>query len=270
MAFTNRYSSCIRRFSTLYLSCLVLILCGCASGIRVQGSHYVHRLYQHAANSDVDQNIIVIYVEGDGLPWVDHGTRPAVDPTPIHALGYHLYKATPYAAWYLTRPCYNHVKDAACNPLIWTHARYSEQVVDSMAAVINNSVTSVPDISQKKIFLVGYSGGGTLTLLLAPRLSRIAGVITIAGNLDINAWTQLHGYEVLSASLNPVEMKALPVRHIALVGDKDTNIPFSILNRYLSQHPDTIVEHFANYDHVCCWEKNWPALLNTTLAKMNQ
>lgn len=204
------------------------------------------------------------------MPWVDHGTRPAADPTPVHVLAYRLYKTTPYEAWYVTRPCYNHVRDAACNPLIWTHARYSEQVVDSMASVINSTMMSIPTAAQKKIYLVGYSGGGTIALLLTPRLPQLAGVVTIAGNLDINAWTTLHGYEALSSSLNPLDMKTIPVKHIALVGDKDTNIPFSILNQYLTLHPDTDVEHFTSFDHVCCWEKNWPALLNTTLANMNQ
>jgi len=251
------------------LVCIAILLCGCTTGIRVQGTHYVHHLYQHAATKSADQNIVVIYIEGDGIPWIDHGSRPATDPTPVHALAYQLYKATPYAAWYITRPCYDHVKDAVCNPLIWTHARYSEEVVDSMVSAINQAMAAVPKM-QTKFFLVGYSGGGALALLIAPRISRISGVITIAGNLDINAWTQLHGYEMLNSSLNPLDLDESSIKHIALIGDRDTNIPFTILEHYMALHPHTIIQHFAEYDHVCCWEKNWPALLDTTLATMEK
>ncbi|MES1196653.1 MAG: hypothetical protein ABUL58_06890, partial [Steroidobacter sp.] len=78
----------------------------------------------------------------------------------------------------------------------------------------------------------------------------------------------LHGYQPLAASLNPVETAELNVPHVAMTGDLDTNIPLSSIDHYLQTHPHTVVQRFPNYDHVCCWEKNWPALLRTALADM--
>src|SRR5438105_8931321 len=177
MAFINRYSDFMRCCTGVTVAVVVVLLSACSAGIPVRGSHYVHRLYRHPAISSADQKTLIIYIEGDGVPWVDRGTRPAADPTPIHALAYQLYKTTPYAAWYVGRPCYNQVKDTMCTPLLWTHQRYSEQVVDSMVAVINRNIESTPYNSQvKRVILVGYSGGGTLALLMAPRIPQVAGV----------------------------------------------------------------------------------------------
>lgn len=240
---------------------------GCATPARIQGSHYVHLLYHHVATKQYqDSALTLIFIEGDGLPWVAHGMQPSSDPTPVYPLAYNLYKSTPYASWYLTRPCYNHVKDKGCTNQAWTSARYSESVVSSMVSAINSTLATFP---AQRIILVGYSGGGTLATLIAPRVPQVTGVISIAGNLDINAWTTLHGYEPLTSSLNPANVPESGAPLIVLTGDHDTNVPFSSIAEFLRTHPHAIVEHFANNDHVCCWEKHWPATLNDALARLN-
>jgi len=249
------------------LSILALIA-ACTRPVVVDESHYVHLIYQHAAKTqeNADPSMTVIFIEGDGIPWVAHGTRIASDPTPIHALAYNLYKQTPHAAWYVTRPCYNHVKDSKCSPKTWTDARYSEEVVSSMVSAVTSNLRSHPS---NKLVLVGYSGGGTLAVLMAPHIPQVAGVVTIAGNLDIDAWTHLHGYQPLNKSLNPSSFDELTIPHVAMIGERDTNIPLSSISGYLQSHPHTIVKTIANYDHVCCWEENWPALLDAALAQMH-
>ncbi len=240
---------------------------GCAAPARVQGSHYVHLLYQHGASKHHrDSPLTIVFIEGDGIPWIDHGTQPAKDPTPAHPLAYHLFKSTPYRAWYLTRPCYNHVRDSACNNHAWTFARYSEPVVSSMASVIAATLKSQPP---QRLILVGHSGGGALAALIAPRIPQVAGVISIAGNLDTDAWTTLHGYEPLADSLNPAHVSGIDMPFIVLSGDRDTNVPLSSIANFLNAHPQVIVEHFADNDHVCCWEKHWPATLDDALARLN-
>ena len=54
-----------------------------------------------------------------------------------------------------------------------------------------------------RLVWLGYSGGGTLAMLLAPRFDQTTDVVTVAANLDIDAWTDRHGYSRLSGSLNP-------------------------------------------------------------------
>jgi pimeloyl-ACP methyl ester carboxylesterase len=134
-----------------------------------------------------------------------------------------------------------------------------------MASVINDQIESN---STKNIVLIGYSGGGALSILIAPKIKHLAGVITIAANLDTLAWTTLHGYEPLTDSLNPVDSEPLVVPHLAFIGDRDLNVPYSSIARFVETHPQTMIERVNNYDHICCWEKNWPALLDAALAKM--
>ena len=266
MAFTHSYSNLLRRQLILSLTALLLAISGCSINKLVHGSHYVHRVYQHpAAKAAQDQSIAVVFIEGDGIPWVTHGTKPAADPTPNHALARNLFTHTTYASWYVTRPCYNRPNDLVCEPNVWTHGRYSAQVAESMASVINDQIESS---SARRVVLVGYSGGGTLAVLIASHINHLAGVITIAANLDTLAWTTLHAYEPLTNSLNPVDSASLAVPHLAYVGDRDLNVPYPSIAGFVETHPQTIIEHVSTYDHVCCWEKNWPVLLNTALAKM--
>jgi pimeloyl-ACP methyl ester carboxylesterase len=54
-----------------------------------------------------------------------------------------------------------------------------------------------------RLTLVGYSGGGTIAVLLAARRSDVAEVITVAANLDVGYWTQRDGLSPLTGSLDP-------------------------------------------------------------------
>jgi pimeloyl-ACP methyl ester carboxylesterase len=53
------------------------------------------------------------------------------------------------------------------------------------------------------VLLIGHSGGA-LAILLAARVPQVVAVVTIAGNLDTDVWTKLHGYLRLQGSLNPI------------------------------------------------------------------
>jgi pimeloyl-ACP methyl ester carboxylesterase len=112
-----------------------------------------------------------------------------------------------------------------------------------------------------RLVWIGYSGGGTLATLLAPRFDATTDLITIAANLDIDAWADLHAYSRLAGSLNPTRQPSLParIRQRHYVGGKDGVVPKEVVARGLVD-PDTLIV-IPSYDHTCCWDAIWPALL---------
>jgi hypothetical protein len=110
------------------------------------------------------------------------------------------------------------------------------------------------------VLLVGYSGGGTLAVLMAARVVHIAGVVSVAGNLDPDAWTHRHHYLPLAGSLNPASQPPLPpdLPQWYLIGDRDTNVSYAMVGNYLDRVPQSRVWHFGDFDHSCCWGRAWP------------
>lgn len=205
-------------------------------------------------------NRIHIYIPDDGTPWSLRNSV-AFDPNSRHSLLLDLMALDNTAAQYLGRPCYlGHHQSESCHPLYWTHWRYSKDVVDSMSFALRQQLEDHPNC---KVTLIGYSGGGTLAMLIASQLSHVKTVITIAGNLDIDAWSELHSYSRLEGSLNPASLAPLPphIKQLHLVGTADTNIPPSIVKHALQRQPGPQILHYESFTHQCCWEKIWPSVL---------
>ena len=57
-----------------------------------------------------------VYLEGDGRPWLDGGTRVAADPTPRDALALRLMQRDGSPSLYLGRPCHFIADDPHCAP----------------------------------------------------------------------------------------------------------------------------------------------------------
>ena len=112
-----------------------------------------------------------------------------------------------------------------------------------------------------RVVLFGHSGGGVLAVLLAPRIPEAAGVITVAANLDIDGWADLHGYPRLSESLNPARQPPLParIRQRHYAGGKDRIVPAGIVAR--GPIAAGTLRVIPAYDHLCCWRELWPQLL---------
>jgi hypothetical protein len=223
----------------------------------LEGEGFVHRAY--ASTPTHDAGPLWIFIEGDGRPWINGGREPATDPTTRNPVALHLATRTQARVLYLGRPCYDgHAQDAGCEPRHWTAARYSHQIVSSLHAAVRRhcAVQSCTDV-----VLVGYSGGGALAVLLARELQSVRGVITIAANLDIDAWTQHHGYLPLRASINPADAThSHPWREIHLIGVHDEIVPHAVIQKYLKKHPQAQVWEYESFDHVCCWIEEWPAI----------
>lgn len=201
-----------------------------------------------------------VYLEGDGTPWIER-ERVALDPTPRNPLALRLMLADPGPALYLGRPCYHGLADAGpCRAALWTQARYSSVVVEAMAAALRSFVL---EHDVEGLTLVGYSGGGVLAWLLAERLPGVNRLITIASNLDIDAWTDRHGYSRLTSSLNPAAGPRLPdgIEQLHLVGSRDTNVPLAITASLPTHASDRTTILHLDADHRCCWESMWPTML---------
>jgi len=231
----------------------------------LSGDRFQHRAY---AADRGKGGLLVLFVEGDGTPWMHQGTRVAVDPTPRAPLALKLAVETPDSVLYLGRPCYYGIQPhPLCASEYWTSKRYSTEVVASMAT----AATAYADAHGfGKVLLVGYSGGGTLVILMARRMPLAVGVITIAANLDPETWAALHGYLPLTGSLNPSVEPSLPgtVAEWHLVGDRDTNVPQTAAARYLARVPPARIWRYATFDHICCWEQEWPAVLRRVRAEL--
>lgn len=212
------------------------------------------------ASGETPVRALHVYLEGDGTPWV-YRVIVTPDPTPRRPLMLGLMSLDESPAVYVGRPCYNGTSDAiGCDDALWTSARYSETVVDSMAEAIR-SVAARGGYDALRLF--GHSGGGTLALLLAARLDGATDVVTVAGNLDTEAWTRHHGYSPLRESLNPAREPDLPaeVRQWHLVGGGDRVVPPTLVRPFIGRTPGATGVEFPSFSHGCCWARIWPGVL---------
>ena len=223
----------------------------------VAGQGFRHRVFRNAASADTD-GPLHIYLEGDGLPFRTP-THVSADPTPRNPLALRLLLRDPAPAVYAGRPCYHGQATAAgCSPRLWTNARYGESVVASMAAALRRLAAD-----ERPLVLIGYSGGGTLAMLLAPRLSNTMRVVTIAANLDVSAWTAYHNFTPLSGSLDPAREAPLSaqIAQLHLTGARDRHVPPWLAVPVVARQPNAELVVLPGFDHRCCWEDQWPALL---------
>lgn len=217
---------------------------------------------QEQAKSARDQRrILKVYLEGDGSPW-KHRTIIMPDPTPRSPLMLQLMaQDTQQIAVYLGRPCYNGTsREPECNESLWTSARYSEAVVQSMASGVR---ALRKRYKADEIWLFGHSGGGAIAMLLAHRLPGVSRVVTLAGNLDINAWTAHHRYTPLYSSLNPAELGPLrpEIMQWHFIGGIDTVIPPQLVQPVIMRSHAASGFIVPSFGHGCCWQKVWSDIL---------
>ncbi len=259
--------------SWIMMLCMIQGLSACASAVDrnkqfsqdhdllrriVHGEDFDHVVYFNQAALTSNEGWHV-YIEGDGIPWINH-QYVADDPTAPLPLMLRLMSQDRLPSIYLGRPCYEGLaKQAGCTSWLWTQGRYSRRVVDSMATVLHKLVQ---DYQVPSLTLIGHSGGGTLAMLISPSVVEVHKLVTIAGNLDISAWAEKHGYSPLTGSLNPATQSNIPggIEQYHYLGKQDRNIPLQASLRFLKSQAGAhvmIVDHCAHAD---CWEsycKEW-------------
>lgn len=203
-----------------------------------------------------------VYIEGDGRPWIKR-FLVAKNPTPQRPFALALMRQDQHTSLYLGRPCYFNepafgLNDTACDASLWTNARYSDKVVMSMVDALRQSMANM---EYAQLTLIGHSGGGTLALLMAQQMPEVDQVVTIAANLDVDAWVKHHHYSALTESLDPALITTpRPQRQHHYGGSKDTIVPPALNQAFLTRVEQRLIV-IEGFDHHCCWIDYWPTLL---------
>jgi pimeloyl-ACP methyl ester carboxylesterase len=158
---------------------------------------------------------LILVIEGDGPAWPAADRAPS-DPTPRASTAYGLARSF-QAQWgeesavvYLGRPCQyggTH-RGAPCDPRWWTTDRFAEPVIAAYLAWLDGRGLHREPGS---LCLVGVSGGGLIAMLLAEQRPQVAGVMTIASPVAVDAWTAHH-------RLSPLGQGPAVVRGITRLG----------------------------------------------------
>lgn len=236
----------------------------------VSTDYFKHRtaLYisEHISEHATDKNepTLKVFIEGDGRPWIK-GKGIRRDPSPQRLLAMALLLDTSGDRLYLGRPCYFQTNDDRCHYKYWTSHRYSIEVINSMVGIIEQKIL---EGSYKNLLIIGHSGGGTIATLLACKTSITPSIITLAANLDIERWAEIHDWSALTGSENPSNLpsncKNLNAYHF--YGNDDKNVPASSANKFFSNgDSQRFIIDGANH-------QNWPIFweeIKEKLAKIS-
>lgn len=212
-----------------------------------------------------DKARLHIYIEGDGLAWRTK-YDPSLDPTPADPTALRLASLDSSGAcvFYVSRPG-QYLEAKNLSIWDWTHRRFSEKTLGLYHRYLDSLPS--PDKQKPEITLLGYSGGGTIALLLAATRSDIARVITFAGLLDTQKWVDVHGYSPLEGSLNPADFSTYltPLEQVHLIGTDDTVVTPSVVTSYQRRFSPTApltVKVLPGVSHWFGWEDAWETLSN--------
>lgn len=233
----------------------------------LQGGHF--QLSVYLPNAATRASTLTVYIEGDGLAWLNPGTV-SPDPTPVQPVALQLALLHPHgAAAYLARPCQFQTisPSGPCRSALWTDARYSPEIIDGMNAVVDQLMRQA---GASRLVLVGFSGGGAVAALLAARRTDIVLLLTVAANLDTAQWARLQHLSPLKESLNPADyamaLARVPQQH--WVGADDQVVPPAVLAAFASRFPagaKPTVTVVPGYGHACCWQSSWAEMVRPLL-----
>lgn len=221
-------------------------------------------LSAYVPKNAIQFDTLTVYIEGDGLAWLNR-SQASQDPTPRNPIGLELALRHPEGtAVYLARPCqYAEAGDTNyCAQQYWTGGRFAPVVVES-----SNQAISVlkQRAGANKLVLVGYSGGGAVAALVAARRNDVVRLVTVAGNLDHRAWTNMHHVPALDASMNPANSWELlaDIPQLHFVGERDDVVSLDVMDSYTSRFPPSQrprVITMPEFNHVCCWIEQWASI----------
>lgn len=212
-------------------------------------------------SASVVTDVLTVYIEGDGLAWISR-TRPSSNPTPTDAQALRLAVRHQGVAVYLARPC-QFVAQAGCDSRYWLGKRFASEVVAA-----NNEAVDVlkQRFKAQRIQLVGYSGGAAIAAMVAARRDDVVRLVSVAGNMHPDAWTQQLGLTKLGGD-SPVNYVARlhTVPQLLLVGGQDKQVPPAVADAYMALFDKAapISKRVKpSFDHGCCWAEAWPGVMD--------
>jgi dienelactone hydrolase len=208
---------------------------------------------------------LTVYIEGDGFAW-QSARRVSSNPTPHNPVALKLaLQHQNGSVAYLSRPCQYHrnlTNTDLCEQKYWTNKRYSREVIEAS----EQALTQLKNLyNAKELVLVGYSGGAAIAAILAAQRDDVIQLVTVAGNLDPQAWIEHHKLSPLTGSLNPTDYqeKLHTIPQIHFVGEVDKTIPPKLVQDFVAAYKSeelTKVVVVPNQSHNCCWQDIWLAL----------
>ena len=185
------------------------------------------------------------YIEGDGYAFRANGNVSS-NPTPRSVLMRKLAFADSHSnVIYMARPC-QFVKDDKCEPKYWSNARFSKETVQAQYEATRQIAGAQP------LILVGFSGGAQIAGLMAVQYKdlQIAKLVTIAGNLDVKAWTDYHHLPELNLSddLRNYRVQYAKFKQKHYIGTKDDNIVPAITENFVADKTTLIFIRGANHN----------------------
>jgi hypothetical protein len=207
-----------------------------------------------------------IYIEGDGAAWLFRVVPPR-DPTPLRPVAAFLALADSAAVvGYVGRPCQYmppHLL-AKCSPAFWAEQRFGDDAIAMTRAAIDAVLAGLPPGS--RVNLIGFSGGGTLALLVAAGRTDVNCVVTIASPLDIDAWADSNGVARLAGSRNPADPNAAlsRLRQTHIYGAADRIVSTAAVGRYRNFSDDSSIKVFTGNSGHGDWENFWPDIRTST------
>lgn len=203
-------------------------------------------------------DILTVYIEGDGAPWIAPHLPPG-DPTPINPVGLMLATRDPRRpVVHVARPCQylDRAGLSSCHYKNWTTARFSPPVIASIDGLVDRAKR---EHKAARVRLVGFSGGGVIAALVAIRRQDVDSLVTIAAPLDVAAWAAHHRITPLDDSLNPADFMPVLSRipQVHLVGEKDPVVPTVYVKALQERMPFARFTIIPHYTHECCWAETW-------------
>lgn len=206
-----------------------------------------------------------VYIEGDGFAWVSR-TEKSRNPTPKNPVALKLAAADPWPnVVYLARPCqYSSWNGGgACPDKYWTDARTAPQVIEAYQKALDRLKA---DHHIPAFHLIGYSGGAAVAAIVAADRTDVATLRTVAGNIDYQAFYDLHHVSVLAQSVAPESIAAkiahIPQRHF--IGGDDKVVPPQVFEAWqaASRNVDCLSSRIVpGNTHGDGWDAAWPQLL---------
>ena len=132
---------------------------------------------------------------------------------------------------------------------------------------MNSVITKIKTEKQAlSVRLVGYSGGATLAAILSVWRDDVIELRTVAGNLDLAAFTTHHQVSPLLTSINPVSLadRLIDVPQKHYFSPQDSIVIPEIIESYLAslrKHDPELrcvsTQSVAEVSHVTGWEEFW-------------